>query len=195
LTAGDPPLRLRDVPRQRRVDEMEFTFPVCLAAEGRSGELTPAALAEAFAGAAAGTLAHGYAERARQLPFYTLSGYLRGFVDCVLRDGERWYIVDYKSNDLGADASAYRREALVAEMVRHDYVLQAHLYAVAVHRYLQWRVAGYDYARHFGGVFYLFVRGMAPARGPATGVLFERPAAAVIDRLSAILTGAGQRGR
>ncbi|MGD9764514.1 MAG: UvrD-helicase domain-containing protein [Candidatus Binatia bacterium] len=195
LVPGEPPLRLADVRSDRRLNELEFAFPVALADGGRGG-LTPAALADAFAMEGSGALAQGYAERIRRLPFRSVSGYLRGFIDCVFVSGERWYVVDYKSNDLGAEPSAYAPAALAAEMVRHDYVLQAHLYTVAVHRYLQRRVHGYEYARHFGGVLYLFVRGMAPARGARTGVVFERPAPALVAALSARLAGgAGAESR
>lgn len=30
----------------------------------------------------------------------------------------------------------------------------------ALHRYLRHRIADYDYERHFGGVIYLFLRGV-----------------------------------
>jgi exodeoxyribonuclease V beta subunit len=63
------------------------------------------------------------------------------------------------------------------------------LYTVALHRYLGLRVPGYDYERHFGGVYYLFVRGMSTRHAPGTGVLFERPSAALVAELSAFLRG------
>jgi exodeoxyribonuclease V beta subunit len=62
----------------------------------------------------------------------------------------------------------YAPSALTAEMVSHRYVLQATLYQVALHRYLQWRLPGYDPRRNLGGSMYLFVRGMI---GPATPVV------------------------
>ena len=51
------------------------------------------------------------------------------------------------------------------------------------------RLAGYDYDRHFGGIRYLFLRGMDPQRGGATGVFADRPSRAVIDRLDALFAG------
>ena len=59
-----------------------------------------------------------------------------------------------------------------------------------MHRYLQRRLPAYDYARDVGGALYLFVRGMAPARGPATGVVHATPPAALIEHLSDLLDGA-----
>jgi exodeoxyribonuclease V beta subunit len=192
LLPGTTPLRLRDVPRAYRLDEMEFAYPV--APDG--GALTPHALAAAFARHGGTAELTAYAERLRQLPFRPLSGFLRGYIDCVFAHDGRWYVVDYKSNDLGAASARYAPAALAAEMVRHDYLLQAHLYVLAVHRYLRHRLPSYDYARDFGGVLYLFVRGMAPARGPATGIFHARPAAGLVDALDRLLAGAaGGAGR
>ena len=64
-----------------------------------------------------------------------------------------------------------------------DYDLQYHLYSVAVHRFLQQRLDGYDYEQHFGGVYYLYLRGMREASGPGSGVYFERPERSVIEGL------------
>jgi len=188
LNSAAPPLRLRDVPSSRRLNEMEFAFPIALG-DARRRPLTPERLAGALARHAAGDSARAYAERVARLPFRSLAGYLRGFIDLVFRHDERWYVVDYKSNDLGGRAAYYAPRALAAAMLQHDYVLQAHLYAVALHRYLAQRVAGYDYERHFGGVYYLFVRGMHPSRGASTGVVFDRPSAALLRELDALLAG------
>ena len=76
-------------------------------------------------------------------------------------------------------------------MAHHHYFLQYHLYVVAVHRYLEARLPGYDYDAHFGGVFYLFVRGMAPGRGENAGVFTDRPSRALVLALSALFAGEG----
>ena len=78
-------------------------------------------------------------------------------------------------------------------MERAHYPLQALLYLVALHRYLRWRLPGYDAERHLGGALYLFVRGMTPAgaAGEPCGVFAWKPPAALIDALSDLLdTGA-----
>jgi exodeoxyribonuclease V beta subunit len=74
------------------------------------------------------------------------------------------------------------------------YVLQYHLYAVALHEYLKGRMAGYDYDRHFGGVFYVFLRGVDPARGPETGIFRDRPRRDLIEDLSEGLVARSQGG-
>jgi exodeoxyribonuclease V beta subunit len=105
----------------------------------------------------------------------------------VLEHDGRYFVVDYKSNRLGGSLDAYTVPALVASMARGQYWLQYLLYTVAVHRWLGRRLAGYDYERHFGGVRYLFLRGMDPARGTRCGIYADRPARAVVERLDAML--------
>ena len=79
-----------------------------------------------------------------------MRGYLTGSIDLVLRRRrDRFAIADYKTNWLAAPGEAltawhHRPAALVAEMERSHYALQALLYTVALHRYLRWRVPGYD---------------------------------------------------
>lgn len=122
-----------------------------------------------------------YAERLTDPALATrLRGYLVGSLDLVLRDrpaatpgSERWYVVDYKTNRLGRlgapiTCEQYGPSDLAAEMVRRHYPLQALLYMVALHRYLQWRRPGYQPGTHLGGVYYLFLRAMA---GPDTPIV------------------------
>ena len=83
----------------------------------------------------------------------------------------RFLVVDYKTNWLAPEGEPltawhYRPEALDAEMQHAHYPLQAALYMVALHRYLHWRLPGYDPATHLGGVAYLFLRGMTGPEAP-----------------------------
>src|SRR5205085_686593 len=96
-------------------------------------------------------------------------------------------IVDYKSNWLGRAFSDYAPERLIAPMREHHYFLQYHLYALALHRYLALRLPSYDYERCFGGVYYLFVRGMGPQPARGTGVFFDRPKYALLESLAEAL--------
>jgi len=183
---------LRDLARDARLDEMEFALPV---APGRGGPLTPARLGEAFAAHAVSPDVRAYAGRAASLGFAALSGHLRGFVDLIFRRAGRYYVVDYKSNRLGSHASDYLPERLAAEMRRHDYTLQYHLYVVALHRLLSLRLPDYSPERHLGGVYYLFVRGMSPATGAEAGVHYDHPPSSLVEALSALLDGAPEAAR
>jgi exodeoxyribonuclease V beta subunit len=135
-----------------------------------------------------------YADLLEHVDAGPLRGYLTGSIDAVLRlPGPRYVVVDYKTNRLAPGeltALHYSREAMAAEMLRTHYVLQALLYAVALHRYLRWRQPGYDPERHLGGVQYLFVRGMVGPGTPAgCGVFDWHPPAALVVALSDLLAG------
>ncbi|MCP2267102.1 UvrD-helicase domain-containing protein [Promicromonospora thailandica] len=138
-----------------------------------------------------------YAERLEQpdLGDQPLRGYLTGSVDVVLRlPGGRFVVVDYKTNFLGPAVADYSHERMAEAMLHSHYPLQALLYGVVLHRYLRWRLPGYDPGTHLGGVLYLFVRGMAgpdtpDAGGSPAGVLSWQPPAALLVALSDLLAG------
>lgn len=162
-------LRLRDIGPADRLTELEFHFPL--------SDLDPAGL-RALLGRFA-----DYRHTASGLTFEPLRGLMRGFIDlCVRRDG-RYYILDYKSNRLGGRLSDYGADGMRREVRRHRYDLQYLIYSLALHRFLGQRLPGYDYARHFGGVFYLFLRGLRPEIGPDLGVWHARPPLELIQGL------------
>jgi len=189
---GPAGLRLADVGRADRLDELGFVFPTASGPEGPVA-VTPTELAALLAREGEGTFLQTYASEVAELGFPPLRGFLNGAVDLVVRHRGRWYVMDYKSNYLGPRLADYGAERLRAAMVERHYVLQYLLYTVALHRYLRWRVPGYDYARDFGGVAYLFLRGMTPATDGRTGIFFDRPRPALIEGLSALLGPTGRR--
>jgi exodeoxyribonuclease V beta subunit len=146
-----------------------------------------------------------------------LSGHLTGSVDVVVRlrgvgeGADRFVVVDYKTNRLHDHGTVprpgdYGTSAMQRAMVEHHYPLQALLYLVALHRYLRWRLAGYEPETHLGGAAYLFVRGMAgdavrtvdgiPASegGCPEGVFVWAPPASVIVATSDLLAGGSRSG-
>jgi exodeoxyribonuclease V beta subunit len=129
-----------------------------------------------------------------RLAFRDLEGYLKGYIDLVFEHDGRYYVLDWKSNHLGYAASDYGPAALAEAMAEHGYHLQYLLYSLALERYLRHRLPDYDRDRHFGGVLYLFVRGVRPDwrndDGSATGIYFHRPAAATLARLEALFAPA-----
>ena len=191
-------LRLRDLEPADRLDELHFELPL-VGGDDPSATLTVAAIADVVADTLpADDVLAGYHEhlRAGELE-QSVRGYLSGSIDVVLRTGGRYVVVDHKSNWLGVpgeelSAWHYRPDALRDAMVRAHYPLQAMLYAVALHRYLRWRQAGYDPATHLGGVLYLFLRGMTGADVPRVdgrpcGVFAWEPPAALVTGLSDVL--------
>jgi len=193
---------LRAVQRKDRLDELRFELPLC-GGEKPCGTATALDLADVFsAHVRPGEPLSIYAEALRsEAVDATFRGYLNGSLDLVFRlpwlKGQRYFVVDYKTNWLAPAGEAlsawhYRPSAMEAEMLRAHYVLQALFYLVALHRYLRWRVRGYDPEEHLGGVLYLFVRGMfgpdqPAAQGHPCGVFSWRPPTALVEDLSDLL--------
>lgn len=172
-----------------RLDELGFHLPV-RGGFAAGAPVSPAALAETMRAHPGPALPADYPDRLATLPTEPFRGFLSGAIDLSFAHDGRWYLADYKSNHLGDTFGDYTPAALGAAVSAAHYVLQYHLYAVALHRYLRWRVPDYTYDTHFGGVYYLFLRGMSPHLGPRTGVFFDRPPAALVEGWSALLEAA-----
>lgn len=115
-----------------------------------------------------------------------LRGYLTGFVDLVCRYQGKYYILDYKTNYLGKFYRDYHKELLPAAMLAHNYGLQYWIYTLVLHRFLEGVSASYEYSRDFGGIFYLFTRGMHSERSE-NGIFFDRPDVTVLQALQKCL--------
>lgn len=113
---------------------------------------------------------------------HNLESFLTGFIDLIVRQNGKYYIVDYKSNYLGESLADYSRDHLEEEIHNASYDLQYHLYTVALVKHLKSRMREFNYEKDFGGVAYLFVRGMR--KGERNGVWFHKPEEAVIRSLT-----------
>lgn len=193
VAIGDGGPRLADVSRADRLDELEFMLPL---AGGRRDPdavaTTRTRLAEAFARHPQG-LPEAYPERLQRLGFAPLRGYLKGFIDLVFVADGRWYVLDYKSNHLGDGFADYAPSRLAHAVAEGHYVLQYHLYTLAVVRHLRRALPDFDYARDFAGAGDLFLRGMSPDAPAGNGIWLEKPPWARIEALSAALDGRADR--
>lgn len=116
---------------------------------------------------------------------HILPGLMKGFIDLTFEWNGRYYILDYKSNHLGDRIDDYHPDLLEDEMRQKFYDVQYHLYSLALHRYLHNRMGeSYDYEHHFGGVIYLFMRGVQ-AGDHTHGIYFDRPDGELIQQLNA----------
>jgi exodeoxyribonuclease V beta subunit len=131
----------------------------------------------------------GEGRRVATLDFSTMTGLMKGFIDLIFEHDGRFYVLDYKSNYLGSRYEDYQMESLIMAMDDHHYDLQYLIYTLALHRYLRNRIPDYDYERHIGGVYYLFLRGMTPEKGNSTGVFFDKPSFELIDALDRLFAG------
>jgi exodeoxyribonuclease V beta subunit len=171
LDLENPDFTLARVRQTRRLSEMEFYFP--------TGQLDAQRLSNLIREKKTSPAAKPAAPP-------RIEGFLKGFIDLIFEFEGRFYIVDWKSNSLGRSAEDYNAAAMRREIVERGYDLQYHIYTVALDKYLRARLADYDYEKHFGGVRYIFLRGVTP-ENPELGVFRDRPTAEKIARLSALL--------
>jgi exodeoxyribonuclease V beta subunit len=201
--------RLSSLDNEDRLNELDFDLPLAGGYGGSGAALTLQRIADVFDVHADDSTAPlgEYARRLRQRPAFQARGFLTGTIDLVARLDGRYGILDYKSNWLTGSAAGpagsrlsvsadYHPARLADEMVAHDYVLQYHLYTVALHRFLSWRLGNhYDYDRDVYGVHYLFLRGMTGPETPCAddgtpyGVYAARPSPQLVEDLDAVLRG------
>ncbi|MBW2366916.1 MAG: exodeoxyribonuclease V subunit beta [Deltaproteobacteria bacterium] len=188
LDRKNPELSLDRICVNNRLNELEFIFPVA------HGKDTPAQrpvtgrqLVALFQQYCEPGIPQSYQKALSRLTLPSIQGYFKGFIDLVFVHQGRWYVIDYKSNFLGARLTDYGPDHLAAAMCDHHYILQYHLYVTAVHKYLSGRIEDYNYETHFGKVYYLFLRGMSPSAGPGSGVFQDRPPEKLIRELSNLL--------
>ncbi len=169
-------LKLANVPARQRLTEMEFQFPTAqLDARQLVGLIR-----------IPGSATAGSDSQAVALPHSAIAAFLKGFIDLVFEFEGRYHIVDWKSNLLGSRAEDYSPEAMQRAIRESYYDLQYHIYTVALDKYLRHAVPGYSYEEHFGGVHYVFLRGLDPAL-PDLGIFHDRPSAQAVERLSSLL--------
>lgn len=163
---------------QDQLDEMQFYLPIdSLLSASHLDKIT-----------------HQYdplSQRCPPLNFERVQGILKGFIDLTFYWKGKFYLLDYKSNYLGKDASFYTQEAMAEAMIDHRYDLQYQLYSLALHRYLKQRMPNYDYETHFGGVYYLFLRGIDNIHS-SNGIFFYRPIEPFIEALDSLFKNVQQ---
>jgi len=165
--AGD--FKLADIPANNRLVEMEFQFPTASFQGQQLMEIIRGTNSKGQPAAAPDPRA--------------LAAYMKGFMDLVFEHEGRFHIIDWKSNWLGSKVADYDQNAMQSKIHEAFYDLQYHIYTVALDKFLRRRLPGYDYEKHFGGVHYLFLRGLDVTQ-PQLGVFHDRPAKAIIEQLS-----------
>lgn len=162
-------IRLNDINQRQRLDEMEFHFPINanqdLIRALKNKQILPDHM---------------------EMRINELQGMMTGYIDLIVMHNGKFYLIDYKSNDLGPSQSNYAPDAITEAVRHHHYDLQYLIYTVALNRYLEQRVTDYDYELHFGGVRYLFLRGMDGTE--SSGVYQDQPDRQLIMDLDQLLT-------
>lgn len=170
LQAGTTAVYLDQVKETRKIPELEFYFPV--------DSLCDVALNQILG-------QHDELSRmAGELVFGQIQGMLKGFIDLFFEYDGRYFILDYKSNYLGDKIQDYDLLNMQKAMCAHRYDFQYQLYSLATHRYLQSRLGDqYNFEQHFGGVFYLFLRGLNLQDTNQYGVFYCRPSIKLIEAI------------
>jgi exodeoxyribonuclease V beta subunit len=168
LTAGNYTFTLPQISRTHQMAELEFNFPVH---EFQTRQLMELSIPDT--------------------PFHlqkgqSWQGLMNGKIDFIGKQGEQFYLIDWKSNHLGYYAESYNQSALLEAMDANNYHLQYYIYLVALYKYLQSRLPDFDYDRHIGGVFYLFVRGIRS--GASQGIFYRKPSHEQLLQFMQILT-------
>jgi exodeoxyribonuclease V beta subunit len=158
--------------------EMEFYLPI--------RQLAPATLRSLFEGMLDDERFGDYFEVLNRLSFRQRRGMLQGFIDMVFTHNGRYYILDWKSNHLGMKMSDYNQGTMHNSMCRSAYILQYHLYTLALDRLLKMRLPGYSYDNHFGGALYLYLRGIS-ADSAMGGIYYGRPLPEFIRRAGEVM--------
>jgi exodeoxyribonuclease V beta subunit len=160
--------------------EMEFYLPLA--------NLTPVRLQNLFSGVLNHSQHGTFNETLTSLNFRQTRGMLHGFMDMIFVHDGRYYIVDWKSNHLGSTFQNYMHANLASSMADHAYILQYHLYTLALDRHLRQRLPGYDYEKHFGGALYIYLRGVSNESAEC-GFYRDKPTAEFIGRANDLLLG------
>lgn len=168
-------MTLRSLPEEARKVEMEFYLPL---SELKAHKLNSLLQQD-----------DPLSAKAAPLAFSTLKGMLKGFIDLTFEYQGRWYVLDYKSNWLGEQYSDYSRARMEQMMIEHRYDLQYQLYSLALHRLLKTRLPDYDFEQHFGGVIYLFLRGVQSNDSDRHGIYDTRPKQALIEAMDNLFAG------
>jgi exodeoxyribonuclease V beta subunit len=181
LDAGYGRFALRDVPLATRRSELAFHFTMKQRGEAQKLQTLGCILDKHWnTGARDEEFLKNLSMSKKRLPL----GFMVGSIDLLFQHDGRFYVVDWKSNWIKGRIENFEPPGLKAEMAANSYYLQYMIYTVAVDGFLQRALAGYDYEKHFGGIFYLFLRGV-DARG--RGIFTDRPSPKLIRALARFL--------
>jgi exodeoxyribonuclease V beta subunit len=174
---GPDQLKLRNLQKHSCVRELDFVYRI----DRLSIDKIRRVLQDQRYGLPAAF--HAAASRLRERD---IRGFMIGTIDLLADFEGRYFLLDYKSNHLGNTVDRYAAPLLADAMADGHYYLQYLIYAVAVNRYLKARMPGYAYEQHFGGVLYLFLRGIR--EGDQQGAFFDRPSQELMLALESCLS-------
>ncbi|GAA6173373.1 exodeoxyribonuclease V subunit beta [Colwellia sp. KU-HH00111] len=179
------PFSLHDIPLHQTLRESEFYFPMAQANVAQLEELLTD-----HRNTGVDAEREGLVNTVRLPSYQSLKGMMHGFIDLVFEHNGKYYVCDYKSSHLGDDFSDYNQQALRGNIEKNYYDLQYLIYSLALHRFLQQKIPDYRPDIHFGGIYYLYLRGMtADENHQGAGVYFREIPATELCKLDDIFSG------
>ncbi len=179
LMTAPPNLTLADIAWDQRINEMEFYYPL--------NRIRARQLKEIFEHFANIRIRKDFADSLQEITFSPSEGFIKGYIDLIFQFKNRFYLLDWKSNFLGDAIEHYHLRKLRQTMAHEFYFLQYHLYTLALYQYLRRHKPDFQYNSDFGGVFYIFMRGVDPQFGPEFGIYHDIPKAGLINALGSAL--------
>jgi len=164
IGTSDDKFNLQSISKDQKLPELEFLFSV--------ENVNKTAVARVLATEAN---LNGEAD---------IEGLMTGFIDLVFEHNGKFYILDWKSNHLGNSIESYNEAGMEEAMTGSNYHLQYLIYTVAMKRYLAQKIINFDYDTHFGGVIYVFMRGVRCDGN--TGIYYKKPSSKSIIELDEI---------
>ena len=158
--------RLIDISSKNVLKEFKYDLP--LSYNGRN--ITTGDISKCFLLDKEFEFGQNYSNKINDLQILN-KGFHSGCVDCVIPigktlEGSKWWVIDWKSNFISGSENSdcfpanYNYENMKEEMIKHHYPLQSHLYLLALHRLLKWRLKNYQPELHLGGYIYFFLKGL-----------------------------------
>ncbi len=200
------PFALESIPKAKCLAEVRFSFAATIDAKARddidaafdaefSKSGVPDSSKQILANLRLGTASKplpgektsGLAEKKHRLS-YAIDGLLNGSIDLFFQEQNsgRYFILDWKTNRLGASLADYGDDSMAAAILEAKYHLQFAIYSMVADEYMRARLGSrWDYRAHFGGAYYLFLRafGIDPKRHPDLGVFYHLPSPEFLERL------------
>ena len=171
-------IKLSDITNNNMLSEMEFNFKLN---DGLKTENLSEALLEY-------TKTFGIKKKITNWHDKVINGYMTGFIDLIFRHDDKYYILDWKSNRLDETPEGFCQDGLKKEIAKNYYFLQYLIYTVALDKYLTQTILDYDYNTHFGGIYYIFLRGVDNNTSSDRGVFYDRPNKTLITELAEVLS-------
>ncbi len=162
--------KMKNLNSKSSIKELKFDIPIC----HEANPINTLELSSIFREDVQNKYGSDYINKLIDLKIHS-SGFLTGSIDQVFADNPnheiaKWWVLDWKSNWIGSPLSKehssscgpsnYSISKMDEEMYHHHYPLQAHIYLLALHRFLNWRLPDYSPQKHLGGYIYVFLRGL-----------------------------------